>query len=404
MPKRNCHGKGPLRPNKIVDCSPPTACSRCESTNLYKHGKERKTVFDLRFLAFGVKLWIVRYQKHRHRCNDCHAVIRIKGPWTGTKFGHQLLAYAIHQIIELRIPQEIVSRSLSRTFGLNMGVNFVRELKANAAVYYKETYEAILARVCTGRLLHADETKIGLRNGEGYVWVLTNMELVVYFFTETREGTLLRTLLKDFRGVLVSDFYAVYDGFQCPQQKCLIHLLRDLNEGLLDKPYDTELRQLAVEFTHLVRPMIETIDRYGLKRRFLRKHLNSVDRFYAWLSKADLQSDATKSFMERFDKNRSKLFTFLNYDGVPWNNNNAEHAIKPFAKLRRLIDGHTTEKGTADFLILLTLCQTCEYSGIDFLDFLRSGEKDIEAFAQTQRRRKKRPVTSKQRAFTPDVP
>jgi toxin FitB len=28
-------------------------------------------------------------------------------------------------------------------------------------------------------------------------------------------------LLKDFRGVLVSDFYAVYDAFKCPWQKCL---------------------------------------------------------------------------------------------------------------------------------------------------------------------------------------
>ena len=29
-----------------------------------------------------------------------------------------------------------------------------------------------------------------------------------------------------------------------------------------------------------------------------------------------------------------RLFTFLAYDGIPWNNNNAEHAIKAFARLR----------------------------------------------------------------------
>ena len=26
----------------------------------------------------------------------------------------------------------------------------------------------------------------------------------------------------------MSDFYAAYDGIRCPQQKCLIHLIRDL--------------------------------------------------------------------------------------------------------------------------------------------------------------------------------
>jgi hypothetical protein len=89
------------------------------------------------------------------------------------------------------------------------------------------------------------------------------------------------------------------------------------------------------------------------------------------------------------EKNRDKLFTFLNYDGVPWNNN-AEHAVKPFAALRRVIGGVTTEKGLRDYLILLSLCETCKYKGVDFLNFVRSGEKDIQAFADNRRGQRRR--------------
>jgi hypothetical protein len=39
-------------------------------------------------------------------------------------------------------------------------------------------------------------------------------------------------------------------------------------------------------------------------------------------------------------------------------------------------------------LVLLTVCQTCKYMGVDFLDFLRSGEKDIHAFAESRCRRR----------------
>ena len=39
-------------------------------------------------------------------------------------------------------------------------------------------------------------------------------------------------------------------------------------------------------------------------------------------------------------------------------------------------------------------CQTCIYMGVDFLDFLRSGEKDIHAFAESRRRRKRPSATS----------
>ena len=42
-------------------------------------------------------------------------------------------------------------------------------------------------------------------------------------------------------------------------------------------------------------------------------------------------------------KCRDKLFTFIKYDGVPWNNNNAENAIKRFAYYRRYRWNHEEE-------------------------------------------------------------
>ena len=34
------------------------------------------------------------------------------------------------------------------------------------------------------------------------------------------------------------DFYSAYDSLACPRQKCLIHLMRDLNDEVLDLPFD----------------------------------------------------------------------------------------------------------------------------------------------------------------------
>jgi transposase IS66 family protein len=55
-----------------------------------------------------------------------------------------------------------------------------------------------------------------------------------------REGETVQHLLRGFRGVLVSDFYAAYDSIECPQQKCLIHLMLDLNDEILNNPFDEE--------------------------------------------------------------------------------------------------------------------------------------------------------------------
>ena len=71
------------------------------------------------------------------------------------------------------------------------------------------------------------------------------------------------------------------------------------------------------------------------------------------------------------------MFTFLDYDNVPWNNNNAEHAIKRFAKYRRNTNGKFTRKSLDELLTVLSVVVTCEFAGVDVLKFLLSSERDI---------------------------
>ena len=127
--------------------------------------------------------------------------------------------------------------------------------------------------------------------------------------------------------------------------------------------------------------MVETVARHGLKKRFLKKHRSAVQRFYNRLADCPLTSEAAEKLVCRLEKNRNKMFTFLDFDDVPWNNNNAEHAVKAFASVRRVIEGPTTEKGLREFLVLLSICETCKCKNVEFLEFLRSGVKDIDEFA-----------------------
>ena len=376
-------------PNKTIECPRPRSCPKCASARFFQHAKYSKTILDLKFMRHGIKRWVTRYRFHRYQCQGCGTVFQPEETcWGKGKFGSGIKAYSLYLNIELRLPQNQIASKLSRFFGFHLHNTAVGNFKTEAAERYEGTFKALVNRLCSGRLLHVDETKVNLRDKDGFVWVFANMEDVAYVYSDTREGDLLQTMLKDFKGVLVSDFYAAYDAIQCPQQKCLIHLIRDLNDDVLKHPFDEELKQLVRAFTLLLKPMVESIDRFGLKSRFLKKHLPSVKRFYREINESNLQSEGATKVRERLERNRDKLFTFLSYDGVPWNNNNAEHAVKPFAKLRHIIGGVTTEKGVRDYLVLLSICQTCKYIGVDFLDFMLSGERDVHAFADNRARTK----------------
>jgi len=106
-----------------------------------------------------------------------------------------------------------------------------------------------------------------------------------------------------------------------------------------------------------------------------------LDRFFETILVARYETASTRKLQTRFKKTRGKLFTFLEHDNVPWNNNNAEHAVKAFGRgMRDDIDGRTNERGVADYLTLLSIYQTCEYGGVDFLGFLRSGATRLSAY------------------------
>lgn len=383
--------------DRIVDIgSTPVACTECGNTLFRKSGFRYKVVHDLHFQKKGIVRRVTRFRSFRHVCTHCGIkVTTSENALPHDKYGAGLLAYLIYHLVEIFVPQEAMVKTLNDLFDLRLhGSGQINPIKAKAAEFYRPTYDQILHRISHGRILHIDETKATIQGRRTYVWVFTNLDEVAYVHSETRESDLPRKLLSEFKGIMISDFYSAYEAIDCRQQKCLIHLLRDINTDLLNAPFNSELRYIAEGLGFLLRKILQTVDRFGLKTRFLRRYKVEAARFLKTMILTQFESAAALKFQKRFNRHQDALFTFLDYDGVPWNNNNAEHAVKAFAKLRNVIRGTSTEKGIRDYLVLLSISQTCKYIGVNFLDFLRSGEKDIHSFAKSRCKHRYRYPTS----------
>ena len=367
----------PLKPNKVIEIH-AKKCKSCQSKKISPQKEIRKQEIDLKFFKGGVKKWVIEYISWKYKCNKCQIeFIPDNVPDQRKKHGHGLMSWCVyHNIIA---GQNIlkIRRSLADVFDLHISRPAIYRFKSYIANHLKPLEEQIIKNIIKGEILHVDETEINLRNHKGYVWVFTNLENVYFVYRESREADFLKDLLRDFKGVLISDFFSGYDSLSCPQQKCLIHLIRDMNEDLLSNPFDEELKSLTQKFAYLLREIVSTIDKYGLKKRHLTKHKKSVNTFIKYVTTKKFSSEVSKKYQKRIKKYQDRLFTFIKYDGVPWNNNNAEHAIKSFAKYRRFADGRPTEKSIRDFLIILSVLQTCEYRNIDILKFLLSKKYDL---------------------------
>ena len=271
-----------------------------------------------------------------------------------------------------------VEKSLEDVCGLTFPDSDGYRSKRYIADLYQSLYSDIFRSILASPVIHIDETTVRLRKQQGYVWVMTSLDKVYYFYRQSREGSFLPEMLDGFSGVLISDFFTAYDLLKCRQQKCLVHLVRDIDDDLLKNPLDMEFKSMAQQFGTLLRTIIETVDRCGLKSRYLRKHKRSVVRLLDWIVSTAFSSPLCNNYKKRFERSGEKMFTFLDNDGVPWNNNNAEHAINRFAKYRRNSDGYFTERSLQEYLVLATVLETCEFNNINVLKFLLSKETTLE--------------------------
>lgn len=345
-----------------------------------------RAIVDLAFTRNGCRKVVTKYIGRKGYCPKCRhhydppALTRL----CRQSFGHGFQAWTIYQRIVLRLPYRILVQVTEHLFGVGFSqstaTNFLRYL----ADYYASTEGANLQAILRSNFIHVDETKINIQGVNHYAWVFTDGKHVVFRMTETREADIVREVLADYKGVLVSDFYPGYDGMPCRQQKCLVHLIRDINDDLWAAPFDRELEAFALAVQSLLVPMLKSVDRYGLKAWHLRKFLKDVEQFYQkHVTGREYTSEATGKYQKRFTRYRANLFTFLTQDGIPWENNMAERAIRQLA-VQRKISGSFFKQSAGHYLLLLGISQTCRFQGKSFLKFLLSKGTDVDSFRRTR--------------------
>ncbi len=343
-------------------------------------------VTDLVFTRNGCRKVITRYFGKKSICPKCD---RSYFPRSLDKqfkfaFGHGFQAWVAYQRIILRLPYRIITQVMEHLFGVGLNPASAMNFLGYLADYYAPTENAILQAILKSDFVHVDETKINIQGVDHYVWVFTDGKHVVFRMTETREADIVREVLAGYQGVLVSDFYPGYDSMPCRQQKCLVHLIRDINDDLWKAPFDKELETFAVEVQALLVPILVEVDRYGLKAWHLRKFLKDVERFYdKHIIGREYTSEPVRTFQKRFDRYRESLFTFLTQDGIPWENNMAERAIRQLA-VQRKISNSFFKRVAPQYLLLLAISQTCRFQDKSFLKFLLSKETDLDSFRRTR--------------------
>ncbi len=347
------------------------------------------TLLDLKFTRAGCKKIAVRYIGRWAYCSHCHgmypppAIKRMRGQF----FGHGFHVWAIYLRVVLRLSIGLIAKMTRDFFHVEFPMATLGECIERTSAVYADTERTLLREILKSPSIHIDETKLSIHGTPQFVWVLTDGRHVAFRLTPGRETGFLQDILKGYEGTIVTDFYGGYDALPCRQQKCLVHLIRDLNDDLWKNLFDEEYEQFVATVRELIVPILVDVQNFGLKTYHLRKHKKRVDRFYkGTIENRPSDRELTAKYQKRFVRYQDSLFKFLEYDGVAWNNNAAERAIRHLA-VQRKISGAFSTNGANSYLRLLAIAQTCRFQEKSFLGFLLSGLKSVDAYKYKRRTR-----------------
>ncbi len=347
-----------------------------------------KTIIDLIFNKNGVNKKVIRYFGNKSYCSQCN---RYYPPPEIPKYkklqiyGRGFKVWIVYHRVSLRLPYITIVQAIKEQFNESITKHTVSRFVQSTGKEYLETENILIKNMLKSPAIYVDETPIDIQGENWYVWVFTDEKRVVFKLTETRGSAIVKETLSNYQGVLVSDFYPGYDSLDYQQQKCWVHLIRDLNDDLWKFPFDSEYEEFILAVRDLIVPIYKTIETYGLQQQKLIKYKSNVEEFYQKIIVEHYyQSELSIKYQKRFLRYRNSLFTFLEKDRVKWHNNMAENAIRHLAK-QRDISLTFSKSITPSYLRLLGIKQSCKFQNKSFLKFLQSENKDIDKFKESRR-------------------
>ncbi len=227
-------------------------------------------------------------------------------------------------------------------------------------------YEAIHQEALNSAVLNADETGWRVNGKTRWLWCFATKGLSFFLIDHSRGSPALQQFFtQEFAGTLVADFWAAYNAVACAaRQKCLVHLLRELEHVEKYKSPSPAWPAFAKKLRRLVGDAIRLRRRRGeLEPEAYESRRGCIVRRLRELCDTPWEDANAKRLIKRLRRHQDELFTFLGQSDVPFDNNLAERSIRPAVILRKNSYCNRSDQGAAIQAVLMSVFFTLKKRG-----------------------------------------
>lgn len=353
------------------------------------------------------KLKIVNYVRKIYKCEKCGTngseketatIIKTKTPralLSHSFASASLASEVIYQKYYMGVPlyrQEKVWDDIGLVLPRSMTANWCIKL---SEYYLEPIYELMLKKLKEeNEVLHGDETTMQCNkekdkkaSSKSYMWVIASGEEektkgVIFKYSRSRSGEIAQKLLKDYKGILVTDGYAGYNNLEeINRAECWAHARRYFYESV---PLDENKQMIktsdgytGVKYIDELFQIEREIEKLRAEEKVQKRQEKSdpiLKKFYEWVNLTSQKYITNKKLKEAITyviNQKENLSKFIEDGRIPLTNSRAERAIRPFAVHRKNWLFADTPEGAKANAIYYSIIETAKINKLNIYKYIK---------------------------------
>lgn len=315
------------------------------------------------------------YKKYRYWCPCCGKIVT--APYHKTEIpksylGANILIHALLLKYHHHLPYESIKEIFASFAGLTVTESAIAQALQRISKWLKVEESAILMSLRSSSVVHMDETGWRIDGTNHWLWNLVNKRLAYYHIDRSRSGKVAQSMIgKEYNGVLISDFYGAYRKIKAKKQKCIVHLLREMDRcriGDRSKEFQIHYKKLKRILTdaHRLKEKRSLLDPLIFYRRLNLLKERLFDFACAAFSNKNWQR-LSKRLLDYYDE----ILTFVDCPDVPWDNNHAERLIRPHVINRNRSFGNRSHNGADAHTTLMSILHSLKLQDKNLFESLK---------------------------------
>lgn len=361
----------------LSDC-----CPDCGGKLKRRSAKRKRIIEDI---PKSASVETVEHIIHRDFCPVCDKIVEpvLTEALPNSSIGNGILVLSawLHYALGNTISQILAVFNFHLQFKISAG-GLVQMWHRLSDILLK-WYEEIIEDIQKAGVLHGDETGWRVNGKTHWLWCFTSKTATIFTIERSRAGPVVLKFIKEyFDGVLVSDFWYAYNVLACAKQKCLVHLLRELERVWKYKDSSGDWARFSKKLKRLIRDAIRLRKRKAeLDEQIYNRRCERIEKRLQLILEQSWSNKEARRLLKRLIRHQDEVFTFLRNADVPFDNNFGERSIRGAVIMRKNSFNNRSQKGAMTQSVLMSVFFTIKQRGLNPVDTVK---KALEIYIETR--------------------